>query len=112
MSFSGDSEGSLALAVPTKLCSEIAANVLGVDAETDLPDGQASDALRELLNVVCGHVLTALAGGKAVFDLSVPTVRDLDFAGWQSLRDEANTIAFIVDDSPALLRICWEDMPT
>ena len=72
MSFTGDVEGSLAVIVPQELQPEIAANILGLDAELMQQPEVFDDALREMLNVVCGHVIRAIAGPSCSFDLVTP----------------------------------------
>lgn len=104
--FTGIQTGSLSLIVPQALCPEIAANMLGVEEEDELAEERAIDALKELLNVTCGHVLTRLASEEAVFDLSVPSVNKLDLAGWEERSRDPDTLILVVDDvSPVLLRL-------
>ncbi len=109
MTFSGkDMAGTLALTVPAELSMQIAANVLGVDPADELADAQADDALKELLNVICGNVLTAIAGEKPVFDLTVPVASNLDADGWSSLLYRLDTHAFLIDDVPVLIQFRCE----
>ncbi len=108
MTFSGDMAGTIALTVPVEVCPEIAANVLGLDQDDELVAAQAIDALKEVLNVICGNVLTAIAGEKALFDLSVPTVSDLDPEAWTAVVKEPNTHVYLVDDSPVLVQLTCE----
>ncbi len=108
MSFRGAMNGTLALAVPAEMCTEIAANVLGMEPDDDLVAVQATDALKEVLNVTCGRVLTALAGDRPVFDMSVPVTSRLDDVGWTALLNEPETVGFLVDDNPVLLQLSLE----
>ena len=109
MNFTGPLKGRLTLAVPTEICPEIAANVLGLDPDDELVAQSADDALRELLNVTCGNLLTALAGEEPVFDLSVPKVSQISTDTWNTLRSAPGTAAFLVDDSPVLLNLLLEE---
>ncbi|MCW8130061.1 MAG: chemotaxis protein CheX [Planctomycetota bacterium] len=95
--FSGSSAGSVQIAAPTALAGELAANALGLEPGDELVPGHAEDALRELLNIVCGNLLTAWAGEKAVFDLTPPEVAPLTEAAWKDLAGSPNVRAFIVD---------------
>ena len=104
MSFSGTFRGELVLALPTGMGAEIAANVLGVDAQDPKACAGAPDAAKELLNVVCGRVLTEIAGETPVFDLSVPQVSQLALEAWTELKEQPDAVAFLVDDYPVLLR--------
>ncbi|MCP4644249.1 MAG: chemotaxis protein CheX [bacterium] len=105
MEFTGQFSGSIAVTVPAAMCLELAANMLGVDEEDERAMDKARDALKELLNITCGHVLTSLAGEEPVFDLSVPRVEDLDPASWPALTEDAGAVGCLVDDAPLLLRI-------
>lgn len=104
ISFAGSVSGTLVLAVPKGICPEIAANVLGVEADDEQAIEGAEDALRELLNVTCGHVMTEVAGTQEVLDMSLPVSQPIDLDGWNSMRDNPETIAFLVDERPVLLQ--------
>ena len=105
ISFSGPRNGSMVLALPRDMCVELAAGVLGVDRDDADIAEKGIDAVKEMLNVICGNMLTEIAGNKPVFDLSVPTSRELDAAAWKSLASHGATVAFMVDDYPALLQL-------
>ena len=112
MGFAGHSEGSIEMVVPTEMCEEIAANVLGMDPEDDLVRERALDALKEMLNVTCGHILTSTAGDGPVFDLTVPAVRELDGAAWAAFLDDPESLSFMVDDSPTALKFTMKEKAT
>jgi len=101
--FSGPEEGHACLAVPTDLCREIAANVLGCDDDETLDTEGASDALKELLNVTCGHILTTLRGTGVVFDLSSPDTSMMDDEQWRELLGQPETVGLNVESNPVLL---------
>lgn len=105
MAFSGALSGVLDMAVSQGLGSEIAANLLGVEPEDTQDSKAAHDALRELLNVTCGHVLTTVAGDQAVFDLSIPTVAPIEIAEWKRLASQSDTAFFSVEGRPVMLRV-------
>lgn len=105
MTFRGAMAGKLSLAVTAEMCPEIAANLLGTEPEDAVDPKISRDALKELLNVTCGHVLTALAGDKPVFDLTVPQVEELPEEAWTAMATAAETAALLVDDRPVLLSI-------
>ena len=101
--FSGHSEGKLQLISPQSICHEMACNMLGLDEDEEDNIDPTHDALRELLNVTLGQLLTTIAGVKPVFDLSPPSVTPLTNDRWkEKTRDEQN-IGFFVDDSPMLI---------
>jgi two-component system chemotaxis response regulator CheY len=112
ISFTGEISGSLVLIVPRGICPEIAANILGIESDADEAIADAEDALRELLNVTCGHLISTVAGTEAVLDMSLPTTRAIDLADWNDMRDDPETIAFLVDERPVLLHFeCGRDGP-
>jgi len=109
VSFSGGTCGTLTLSAPRDLCLEIAANILGMDPE-ELDDGLlAEDALRELLNVVTGHVVPGLQGEDEAFELSVPSFRMLASGARDELLEDPGTICYELDDSPVLLNLAIDD---
>jgi CheY-specific phosphatase CheX len=104
MAFNGPFEGSLSLAMPKEVELEIAANFLGKEAGDPDVAKFAQDSLKEILNVVCGHMLTALAGEDPVFDLSIPKVHALSAGDWAALAALPDSLGFDMEGKPALLR--------
>jgi chemotaxis protein CheY-P-specific phosphatase CheC len=109
MAFHGPFEGSLSLALPKEVELEIAANFLGKDADDPDVAKCAEDSLKEILNVVCGHMLTALAGEEPVFDLSIPKVHALSAGDWTALASLPDALGFDMEGKPALLRFHLPD---
>lgn len=105
MSFQNASAGRLELIVPQSMGPVLSANVLGLDPDDELVLKAPYDALKELLNVTCGNILTAIAGDELVFDLTVPVVEERDREEWNALRARDNTIFCFVDDYPVLLHL-------
>ncbi|MFH1550548.1 MAG: chemotaxis protein CheX [Planctomycetota bacterium] len=69
--FSGPFNGTLSVAVPVSLVPQLAQNMLGLEGE-ECPETAQHDAIRELLNVICGNLLPRLAGCEPVFNLTQP----------------------------------------
>lgn len=103
--FRGPFSGSLSMAIPVELACEAAANMLGSAPEDELAEHQIHDAVKELLNVACGHVLTTLAGDEPVFDLAVPSVVSLDELDWAQYVGREGCAAMSVEDSPVVVRL-------
>ena len=103
--FTGDLVGSLAIMVPESLQPEIAANILGLDTEGLDTKEVLDDALGEVLNVVCGHVIMALAGQGANFELAPPNITELDRDTLDGFLADTDTTAYLLDDEPLLLRL-------
>lgn len=103
MSFTGFRSGSLGLALPRDVCPVISANVLGIDVDDDVAIERSLDALKEVLNVICGNLLTEIEGEEPIFDLTVPETRIVSKAEWAGLLENDDTMAFVVDEEPVLL---------
>ncbi len=72
VTFHGDHEGECSLITTTDFCEELAANMLGEDVEDeDHPEKQA-DAVKEILNIIAGRLLSEVYGAAAVINLSPP----------------------------------------
>ncbi|MHC4872659.1 MAG: chemotaxis protein CheX [Planctomycetota bacterium] len=105
ISFSGEMSGSLCIVLTEPACVEMAVNLLGAEDESELEDGQPIDALKEVLNITIGNVLTEIAGTKPVFDLTIPEVTKLGKDKWDSILYNENTACFDFDDEPILLQL-------
>jgi len=105
IAFSGERSGTLDMGIGRSLGIEMAANLLGLDPEADNAAALGDDALRELMNVTCGHVLTSLAGDKPVFNLTIPEVRPVNGAEWDALGQGHDTAQFSVDGRPVQMRL-------
>ena len=101
ISFNGPISGTLGLIFSGELCVELAANVLGLEAE-EIESDDAADALKELINVVCGQFLTSFYGSDTVFKLSIPQVEETDLGIWQACREDPDAVCLNVDYSPVL----------
>lgn len=108
MEFTGDLVGSLAVIVPQEMQPEIAANILGLGSEALQQPEVLDDALREMLNVVCGHVIRAIAGPSCRFDLVTPVNTVLDDESLEELMDDPDSSAFMLDDEPLLMNLKLE----
>jgi len=105
MEFHGAMHGSLQLAVPLHMCPELAANFLGTEPEDAEEPRIYRDALKELLNVTCGNVLTSFAGEEPVFDLTVPEVTDLAPDDRELFAQDGSSVFFLVDEHPVAIRL-------
>jgi len=72
ISFEGPFSGRLVASVPESMLPALASNMLGLEDGTDAPPDKQQDALKELVNVVCGNLLPAVAGSKAIFNVNAP----------------------------------------
>jgi CheY-specific phosphatase CheX len=100
IAFEGETRGRMGVAAPRTLCVELAANMLGVEGDDEAALEAAPDALRELANVLCGRLLTALYGSVPAFRLSIPTLEPTDRVGWTRLIEGDSVVGFMVDETP------------
>ncbi len=104
--FRGQQAGTVQLLAPLDLGAGIAANALGTDPQDPEAQSRAVDALRELLNVACGLLLTAASGGAAdACEMSIPKLAELDPAQWQPLLAGGDFAALDADGYPAAIRV-------
>jgi hypothetical protein len=103
MTFQGDVSGQLSMVVPVDMTAEIAGNILGLDPEDVHPGVMLTDALKEVLNVVCGHVIMALAGHGANFKLETPSLDKVEAEEWRELLVNDHHCGFLLEESPVLL---------
>ena len=109
MRFSGTRNGQLLMAVPETMACELAANLLGTDPGSPEALGQATDALGEMLNVLCGHVVTLLAGPDATTELTAPTIVNGTPEDWTAWCADPVTVSMSMDGHPVLLHLYCEE---
>jgi CheY-specific phosphatase CheX len=109
MKFKGDMVGELTVAVPMDITVEIAANILGLEPEEVEPEYMRRDALAEMLNVVCGHVIMALVGADANFKLDAPVTDQVDEDAFNRMMLSEDFIGFMLDDNPVFLGLSLEN---
>jgi hypothetical protein len=102
--FDGPVHGILHMTAPANFGVQVAANTLGEDPAT-IPTEQAADAMKELLNVICGRLLELYSGARAIFNLSIPTLTTMTPAEVLVLSRSPGSAVFIVDESPVLLHV-------
>jgi len=103
--FKGPFSGRLVMSLSPRLLPELAGNMLGADDnETTTPD-QRYDALKELINVICGNLLPEIAGKQAIFNVDTPKIIDPD--GTAPAADETllGETGLLVEDEKCELRL-------
>ena len=76
--FTGHFSGQLLLCISKSILSELVQNMLGIEGDEKISIEKMHDGLKELLNVVCGNLLPALAGKQEIFHIAVPTIIPLE----------------------------------
>lgn len=97
--FNGLFSGSLALRMTSSVLPELAVNMLGLDDEEETNQELHLDAFKEMLNVICGNLLPALAGEEAEFSIDAPEVITAD--------DSDDVIEF--QKAASIVRLMLED---
>ena len=103
MTFSGHKNGAVEIIIPARLAPALAYNIMGVDESDNMESGIAEDALKELLNTLCGRMLPSLYTDQETFDLLPPEVQSVSRQQWQEFLIREHTIAFAIEDHPILL---------
>lgn len=80
--FAGPMRGEVVIDLSDDVMHALAENMTGMAVGDDLEI--CHDAVGELANVVCGNLLPAIAGARAVFDLGAPVVSEVDVARGES----------------------------
>ena len=105
ISYKGNRAGAVFLIVSDETAKILTYNILGVDEdEEDLPSESYMDALKELLNTICGQFITSMFGDEPVFDLTVPETKIISLDEWQKSVDSGNFLPLNVDDEPILIK--------
>jgi CheY-specific phosphatase CheX len=72
--FSGPLCGGMQLSLSQPVLAELAGNMLGADDGSALSADEQHDALRELINVICGNLLPLICGNSAEFNIQTPFI--------------------------------------
>ena len=72
--FRGPVHGRLVLTVSDTMLPALGTNMLGCDDTQAASDEQQRDALKEVLNVICGNLLPILYNQYDVFDVQAPVL--------------------------------------
>jgi CheY-specific phosphatase CheX len=108
MGFTGDVNGTLSIAVPADCVAEIAANILGLEPEEMEASSLAPDSLGEMLNVICGHVIMAIAGKGADFGLGSPVIGPATPAFLAQAAEDSDWLGFLLEENLVLLGLVTE----
>ena len=72
--FDGYFSGSLVMRVSASDLQELAVNMLGLDDDAEITLEDQHDAFKEMLNVICGNALPAIAGNQVEFSIGPPGI--------------------------------------
>lgn len=112
VSFAGAAAGRVSLAVPAPMAAELASNILGCEPDDPAAEAASADACKEILNIVCGHILTELYGPAPVFDLGLLEAGPLAAGEAPDWVAAEGGMALSVEGSPVLLRVEIPEPPS
>ncbi len=76
--YNGPRAGELRLLCDRAFMTSLAGNLLGIEPDDPEADVKGVDAVKELMNILCGQLVTDFHGSDAVFNLSIPECTQLD----------------------------------
>jgi chemotaxis protein CheY-P-specific phosphatase CheC len=72
--FKGYFDGFLLMRISACVIPELANNMLGLADDAQISRAEQQDALKEMLNVICGNALPAIAGDQVEFNIQTPEI--------------------------------------
>jgi CheY-specific phosphatase CheX len=72
--FNGFFSGSLVMRMSSSVLPELSSNMLGLEDDAEISPEDQQDAFKEMLNVICGNLLPAIAGDQVVFNIDAPEI--------------------------------------
>ena len=105
ISYKGNREGAVFLIVSDETTKILTYNILGIDEDEEaLPFESPMDALKELINTICGQFITSRFGDEPVFDLTVPETKIVSHDEWQKYVEHGDFLAVNIEDEPILIK--------
>ena len=97
ISYDGPHRGTLRFRCTKEFTVHLAANLLGAELEAAEAETGAVDAVKELVNILCGQFVTSVHGTNEVYDLSIPRISELPEAPDMTLGDGPTLATLGVD---------------
>jgi CheY-specific phosphatase CheX len=104
--FTGPVHGSLTIECSEILSQKLAANLLGTEQDNMETQANSWDALAELINVVCGNLVTSIYDSDRPFNLSSPQINVIapeqtdDKKEETCTEDDSQTAFLLLDGEP------------
>jgi len=102
INFTGEAEGETSLILPMEMCRELSANILGEDSVDGDDKEKYIDAVKELLNIITGQLLTRLFGHTALFNLSAPALVELNREEFFSTIEQKEYCCHLIEQYPVI----------
>jgi CheY-specific phosphatase CheX len=105
ISFTGDAEGEVSMVLPFEMCRELSSNILGEDFPETEEREKAIDAVKEMLNIITGQLLTKLFGHKGLFNLSSPELKELNREEFFGSLEQKDYSCHLIEQYPVITTI-------
>ncbi len=104
ITFGGAVSGTMSISAPADLCTELAANIMGI--ELDDPDAhlRGADTLGEIANIAAGHLATHVEPDIHTH-LHPPVITRLQRGDWNHALADGTTRIYLVEDRPVLVSV-------
>jgi len=103
--FKGQFSGTMSIASTKGFCFVLAANVLGTEPGEECgKTGSGCDAMKEFINLTCGHFVTEAFGKKATADLTPPDAFLIGLNEWEEAVKSAD-VKFLVEGMPVAVLV-------
>jgi len=110
VSFAGPFSGNLIMVVSEQILPELTGNMLGLDDKDETTLEQRHDALKELINVICGNLLPTIAGKHSIFNVNAPVILP---GGTNFSSDDGNkpvsAVRLSIEDEPCNILLFVKD---
>jgi CheY-specific phosphatase CheX len=105
--FNGPVHGTIQLYAGSELAGMVAANVMGLEPDDQDAQTKSTDAVKELVNIIAGILLTKLACSPAdIFNLTVPRADEQpDSQSWEQYIMQDDVTVLEVDGFPLAIRL-------
>lgn len=104
ITFTGAASGTMSLCAPADLCSELAGNILGLEASDPDAVTKGPDTLGEIANIAAGHLATRLEPDRQT-DLQPPVVSRLERADWEARLAHGAARVYMVEERPLIVTL-------
>ncbi len=98
VTFAGPNTGRLLIAMSPDLAINLAANLLGIDADDPDAVTRGHGASGEIANMICGALMEKLFGAEAICRLGIPTVTTVDPADHDRQRETAASSLVLITE--------------
>ncbi|HOY62308.1 MAG TPA: chemotaxis protein CheX [bacterium] len=112
LEFDGEFSGSMSMSASYSLAKTMAANLLGADDLDPEAESKKTDAIGELLNMVCGNLLPEIAGTSPEFKIGAPRAVSFDETKRQSAdiaRSNGSLVAMSVEGCEVVMSLLIND---